>query len=60
VREIERERGYLRTPIVAMTANVLNEDRNRCMQAGMDDFLSKPLSQANLRSAIAKWAKVVE
>lgn len=58
VREIERERGYLRTPIVAMTANVLNEDRDRCMRAGMDDFLSKPLSQANLRSAIAKWAKV--
>jgi CheY-like chemotaxis protein len=58
VREIERERGCLRTPIVAMTANVLNEDRNRCMQAGMDDFLTKPLSQANLRSAVAKWAKV--
>ncbi len=58
VRKIEKERGYLRTPIVAMTANVLSEDRNRCMEAGMDDFLAKPLSQANLRSAIAKWAKV--
>ena len=42
IRERERERGG-HIPIVAMTANTFEEDRERCVTAGMDDYLTKPL-----------------
>jgi CheY-like chemotaxis protein len=41
-------------PIIAVTAGVLEEDRNRCEQAGMDGFLPKPMSKAALASALSK------
>jgi CheY-like chemotaxis protein len=48
-------RSRRRVPIVAMTANALNEDRDACLAAGMDDYVSKPVSLANLRAVIEKW-----
>jgi len=42
-------------PILAMTANIFNEDRQVCLQAGMNDFISKPVDRENLVSLIAKW-----
>jgi len=42
-------------PIVAMTANAMIEDRRRCMEAGMDDFLAKPIDHALLGQTIVKW-----
>ncbi len=44
-----------RTPIVALTASVLKEERDRCYASGMDDFLSKPVSPKDLESALERW-----
>jgi CheY-like chemotaxis protein len=49
-----RARG-VGTPVVALTANAFEDDRRACLEAGMDDFLVKPLSLEALRKALAKW-----
>ena len=54
IRKREQERGG-HVPIVALTASVLESDRERCMEAGMDAFLSKPLAVADLRKAVSNW-----
>ena len=44
-----------RTPIVALTANVFTEDRQRCLDAGMDDYAAKPITIAELAQLLARW-----
>ena len=43
------------TPIVAMTANALEGDREKCLEAGMEDFITKPINQQKLAEALQKW-----
>ncbi len=60
LREMEAKRSGVersRLPVIALTASVMDEDRQNCRAAGMDDFLTKPLDPNALTAAIARWTK---
>ncbi|HET8939380.1 MAG TPA: ATP-binding protein [Polyangiales bacterium] len=60
IRSHELATGSQRTPIVALTANALAGDPDRCFAAGMDDFVSKPFSVGKLRSALERWTRIAD
>jgi len=58
-RERERIAGRARIPIVAVSANATEEDRERCIASGMDDFLAKPIQLKILAAMIARYLPAV-
>lgn len=57
IRDFEAGERYAFIPIIAMTANAMKGDRERCINAGMSDYLSKPIDPEELLNALVKWIK---
>jgi signal transduction histidine kinase/ActR/RegA family two-component response regulator len=56
-REIRRSQGErARVPIIAVTANSMEGDKDLCLEAGMDDYISKPIQIEHLREILQRWA----
>ena len=54
-RRIRRLPGYARTPILAMTGNTFREDREKCLESGMNDFIPKPVRLEELYTKLLEW-----
>jgi len=55
IRQWEQEHGLVRTPVIAITANVLQGEAEHCLEMGMDDYLTKPVSIPVLASKLRQW-----
>lgn len=55
IRAFEAQQGLRRVPIVGLTARAMESDRRRCLETGMDDYLSKPVQRGDLIATIRKW-----
>jgi len=55
IRQKEKDKGQGRIPVIAMTAHILKEDRQRCLDMGMDEVITKPIQTRDLLRAIHNW-----
>jgi CheY-like chemotaxis protein/HPt (histidine-containing phosphotransfer) domain-containing protein len=58
--ELRRREDTTHTPVIAMTANVMQGDRERCLEAGMDDYVPKPVRLEDLEAALRRWLPTPE
>jgi signal transduction histidine kinase/DNA-binding response OmpR family regulator len=58
IRAIEAQRGAARTPLVAVTANVMKGEEQRCLTIGMDAYLGKPISIDRLQATVQRWLSI--
>ncbi len=55
IRKYQEQHGSRPTPIVALTANAMEEDEERCINAGMNDYLAKPIESESMGRALQRW-----
>jgi two-component system, sensor histidine kinase and response regulator len=55
IRDEESRSGRSRIPILALTAHGMSEDRQKCLEAGMDDYIAKPVNRTEMEATIRKW-----
>jgi CheY-like chemotaxis protein len=53
--KVIRDNGFETIPIIAMTANAMKGDREKCIQAGMDDYITKPIKRESMFEMLEKW-----
>jgi CheY-like chemotaxis protein len=53
--KVLRNRGYKDIPIIAMTADAMKEDRDRCLETGMNDYMAKPIRREEVFGMVKKW-----
>ena len=53
--KVLREKGFSQIPVVAMTANAMIGDKEKCLEAGMNDYISKPIKREIVFEMLRKW-----